>query len=68
MFGYEGDINEGFRTGIPVAHVAWFMKYLGRITDAQLRAGFMASGAAANDAACFTAALRTRIEQLRSAN
>jgi hypothetical protein len=66
-FAYEGAINEGFRTGIPVSHVAWFMKYLGRITDAQLRTGFRASGATDADAACFAAALRTRIEELRAA-
>lgn len=66
-FGYDGNINAGFRTGIPVSHVAWFMKYLGRITDAQLRTGFKSSGATDADAACFTAAMRTRIEELRAA-
>jgi hypothetical protein len=65
-FGYDGNINEGFRTGIPASHVAWFMKYLGRITDAQLRTGFSASGASNAEAVCFTAAMRTRIEQLQA--
>jgi len=66
-FRYDGNINEGFRTGIPAAHAAWFMKYLGAITDAQLRAGLTASGASDADAACFTKALRQRIDQLRAA-
>lgn len=68
VFRYDGNINEGFRTGIPAAHAAWFMKYLGAIGDAQLHAGFLASGANETDAACFTKALRERIEQLRAAS
>ena len=67
VFRYDGGIEEGFRTGIPVAHAAWFLKYLGAITDAQLRAGLLASGASEADAGCFTKALRDRVEQLRSA-
>jgi hypothetical protein len=66
-FVYDGNVNEGFRTGIPVSHVAWFMKYLGRITDAQLRTGFKASGASDAEADCFTAAMRSRIAELRAA-
>ena len=67
-FNYNGNISAGFRTGIPVSHVAWFVNYLGRITDAQLRTGFKSSGASDADASCFAAALRTRIEELRSAS
>lgn len=67
LFRYDGNISEGFRTGIPAAHAAWLMNYLGAITDAQLRAGLVASGANDNDANCFTKALRERVEQLRSA-
>lgn len=67
-FRYNGNIGQGFRTGIPAAHATWFMKYLGAITDAQLRAGFVASGAGDADAACFTGALRKRIEELRAAS
>ena len=66
IFGYDGNVNEGFQTGIPPAHVAWLMQYLGKISDAQLRAGLQASGASDADAACFTSALRMRIEQLRA--
>jgi hypothetical protein len=66
-FRYDGNINEGFHTGIPAAHAAWFMKYLGAITDAQFHAAFLASGANDADAECFTKALRERIEDLRAA-
>jgi hypothetical protein len=67
LFRYDGNINEGFRGGIPVAHAAWFLKYLAAISDAQLHAGLAASGASEAEAACFTKALRQRIEQLRVA-
>jgi hypothetical protein len=67
VFRYDGAIKEGFRTGIPVAHAVWFTNYLGAITDAQLHAGLAASGASEADAACFTTALRERIEELRAA-
>jgi hypothetical protein len=41
------------------------MKYLGRITDAQIHAGFKAAGASPDEEDCFSRALRDRIEQLR---
>jgi hypothetical protein len=66
VFGWSGAINAGFRRGIPAAHVAWLMQYLGSITDAQFRAALRAAGAPDADAACFTKALRQRIEQLRA--
>jgi len=47
--------------------VAWLVRYLGRINDEQLRAGLLASGATSEEAGCFTAAIRDRIEQLRRA-
>jgi hypothetical protein len=67
VFRYDGNINPGFRTGIPVADASWFLKYLGAITDSQFRAGLLSSGGSDADAACFTKALRERIEDLRSA-
>jgi hypothetical protein len=45
--------------------VRWLMQYLGRITDAQLRAGLEASGASRSQAVCFQHGLRARIERLR---
>ena len=67
VFGWEGAINEGFRNAIPPAHVRWLMQYLGRITDAQFTAALKAAGANDADAACFTRALRARVEELRKA-
>jgi hypothetical protein len=64
VFGWEGDINSGFRDHIPASHVAWLYQYLGRITDAQLQAGLKAAGGTDAEAGCFTQALRARIEQL----
>jgi hypothetical protein len=65
VFGWEGVINQSFRTGIPPAHVKWLMEYLGRITDQQLAAALKAAGANETETACFTKALRERIEELR---
>jgi hypothetical protein len=65
VFGWSGAIDDGFRTGIPAAHVAWLMRYLGRIGGAQLAAALGAAGASSADGECFTKALRQRIEQLR---
>jgi hypothetical protein len=65
VFGWEGVINEGFKTGIPPAHVAWLMQYLGKITDDQLRGWLKAAGGSDADAGCFTKAIRARIDQLR---
>lgn len=64
-FGYGGAHTEDFKDGIRVDDVRWLMGYLGRISDAQIRAGLRDAGASHDEAECFTAALRTRIEQLR---
>jgi hypothetical protein len=66
-FGWEGDIDTGFKTGIPRQHAAWLLNYLGQLTDAQLRAGLKASGGTDAEADCFTRGLRARIEELRAA-
>jgi len=66
VFGYEGHHNDDFKTNIRPADVAWLMKYLGRITDDQLRAALRSAGATPDEETCFTKAIRTRIEQLRT--
>ena len=66
LFGYEGHHNDDFKTHIRPADVAWLMKYLGQITDAQLRAALRATGATPNEEGCFTQAIRQRVEQLRA--
>jgi hypothetical protein len=64
-FGWSGAINQGFRTGIPPAHVRWLMQYLGKISDAQIASALKAAGANDTELGCFARALRVRIEQLR---
>jgi hypothetical protein len=65
QFGYGGAHTADFKNDIHVEDVRWLMKYLGRLTDAQLRAGLKAAGASREEEECFTRVLRTRIEQLR---
>jgi len=50
---------------IRVSDVQWLLKYLGKLTDAQLRITLASSGASAEDTECYTQALRNRIEQLQ---
>jgi hypothetical protein len=64
-WGYLGQRTEDATEGIRVEDVRWLHGYVGRITDAQIRAGLRASGA--NDEEeieRFTRALRGRIDQL----
>jgi hypothetical protein len=67
QFGYSGQRTGDARSGIRVDNVRWLCQYLGRITDAQLRAALTASGATLDETASFTSSLRARIEQLRAA-
>jgi hypothetical protein len=64
-FGFVGLHTDDFKNDITVEDVRWLLRYLGRISDAQLRAGLTASGATAPETDCFAAAVRARIEQLR---
>lgn len=66
QFGYDGHHNDDFKTRIRPVDVAWLMKYLGRISDGQLRQGLRAAGANASEENCFARAVRARIEQLRT--
>jgi hypothetical protein len=65
-FGYHGQHTADFERAIRRSDVAWLMQWLGRISDDQLRAGLRASGANAQESTCLSAALRSRIEQLRN--
>ena len=67
QFGYTGQRTGDARANIRRDDVAWLCRYLGRITDAQLRTALDASGATDEEAASFTASLRARIDQLISA-
>jgi hypothetical protein len=68
QFGFNGQHDNEFRDDITVADVRWLMQYLGRLTDAQIRAGLRASGANVHEQRCFSRALRSRIAQLQRAS
>ena len=65
-WGYKGARTTDATQGISVADVRWSLQYLGRIRDAQIRAGLQASGATPAEVNCFAPAIRNRINQLRS--
>ena len=67
-FGYVGQRTADVAIGITVEDVAWLYRYLGRITDTQVRAALQASGATEEDTQRFTRALRARIVQLGHAS
>jgi hypothetical protein len=66
-WGYSGKRTNDITTGIRVSDVQWLMPYLLRITPQQLRTGLEASGATKRQAACWSAALENRIQQLAAA-
>jgi hypothetical protein len=63
-WGYTGQRTDEATEGITVEDVRWLLRYLGRVTDGQLRAGLLASGATHDEADCFTRAIRDRITEL----
>ena len=65
-WGYAGQHTAAIKDGIPVAHVAWLMSYLGKVSDTQIRAALRASGATASEQSCFATAVRSRIARLQS--
>ena len=65
QFGYTGQRTEDVAANISVDDVTWLLQYLGKVTDAQLRAGLVASGANSEEQAIFATALRARITQLQ---
>jgi hypothetical protein len=63
-FGYSGQRTEDVRDGIKVADVRWLVRYIGRLSDTQIRDGLIASGATQEEVKCFVAAIRDRIQRL----
>jgi hypothetical protein len=63
-WGFEGKHRKDL-TDITVSDVQWLLKYLGQITDAQIRIGLEASGATPEETECYAQALRQRIQQLQ---
>jgi hypothetical protein len=66
QWGYQGQRTADAAQNISVDDVRWVLRYLGRITDAQLRAGLQASGATSAEITTFVPAIRNRINQLRA--
>jgi hypothetical protein len=64
-FGYKGQRTADITSNIRTGDVKWLVQYLGRISDDQLRAGLIASGADAKEVGCFTSAIRERLDQLK---
>jgi hypothetical protein len=64
-WGFNGKHRKDLTDGIDVSDVQWLLQYLGKITDEQIRIGMEASGATPEDTACYTRALRQRIERLQ---
>ena len=64
QWGYQGQRTADATTGITVDDVRWFWRSARQLTDAQLHAGFIASGATPDEAGYFTAALRGRLQKL----
>jgi len=64
VWGYDGKHGHDIADGITLSDVRWLLPYLSRITDEELRAGFVASGATVATAERFTRSLRSRIAQM----
>jgi hypothetical protein len=65
QFGYTGQRTADARASIRVEDVQWLCRYLGRISDDQLRTALTASGATPEETDSFAASLRSRITQLQ---
>jgi hypothetical protein len=63
-WGYLGQRTEDATEGLTVEDVRWLHRYVGRITDEQLRDGLRASGATDEETEIFTRAMRWRIREL----
>jgi hypothetical protein len=66
-FGYSGKHEDDVKEGITVADLRWLAPYLGRITDEEIRAGFVSSGATPRQTTCWAESLRNRIGQVQNA-
>ncbi|MBA3270595.1 MAG: hypothetical protein H0T71_08775 [Acidobacteria bacterium] len=64
-FGYTGQRTADIAAGIRVSDVAWLMRTLDQLSTAQIAAAIEASGGTAEDVACFSQALRARLDRLR---
>jgi hypothetical protein len=65
-FSYQGKQGYELLRDIRIEDARWLMRRLGLLTDAQIRAALEASGATAEETACFAPALRSRLQQLKT--
>ena len=63
-FGYSGQRTADIAEGIRTSDVEWLLKTLGRLSDPQIAAAVAASGGSPDEVACFTRALRARLDKL----
>jgi hypothetical protein len=63
---YSGQHTDSIKDNIPVEHARWLLGYLGKLSDAQIRAALTSSGAAGSELSCFARAVRTRISHLQA--
>jgi hypothetical protein len=66
-WGYVGQHSALMTNGVTPADAGWLLQYLGRITDGQLRAGLVSSGASESEAVKYVQGLRLRIQALQNA-
>jgi hypothetical protein len=66
-WGYEGKRRKDVTEDIRPADIQWFLTYLGKITDEQIRSGLAASGATPVEIDCYSQNLLKRIELLQQA-
>jgi hypothetical protein len=64
QWSFRGKHGADIIAGVGVEDVRWLLPYLLRITDEELTAGLVASGASAPAAQQFTRAIRRRVQQL----
>ena len=64
VFNFDGKKSSEVTNGIRAEHVQWLMGRLGKLSDAQIDAALTASGATAEEKACFAPAFRSRLGQL----
>jgi len=63
-WGYSGQHTSLLTRDVGPAEIAWLLQYLRRITDDQLRAGLISSGASEEETRYYCEGLRQRIREL----
>lgn len=65
-WGFRGKHDEQLKQNVTVDDVRWLLPLLSRISEVDLRAALKASNATDRQAACWSAAIEKRIEELRA--